>query len=249
MHSYTDFMNTITKIILVFSLLVCSNIVNAQKQPKKRFTSDLRFGFNLADMDVTPLVDGIAGNDKNDTKLGVHIGMNVNYKIIGNFQIQSGFFVSKKGLKQHIITVIEEDPGGASTIKNEQWTNITGNYIQVPLNVGYELYFAKKWAFNINGGLYLAYGYKGKKTERSRTISQIGDEPAAIEEYPESERETFYQIDGWKRFDYGLNGSVGVIYDIYTLNFNYEHGLNNVSNSFTKNMKHRNFTVSLGFRF
>lgn len=235
-------MNATTKIVLILSLLVFSNIVYAQKQPKKRFSSDIHFGFNLAEMEAK------TGNENNDLKLGVHIGVNFNYKIIGNFQVQSGLFVSKKGLKQHI-TETTEDVGGVVTDVYESWTDATGNYIQIPFNVGYEWYFSKNWAVNINGGLYAAYGYKGKTTERSRSVRYNGSEPPITEETPETEKETFYQINGWKRFDYGLNGSVGLIYDIYTLNINYERGLYNVSNSYGKNLKNRNFTVSLGFRF
>lgn len=241
MHS--NFMKTTIK-IFTLTLLLASSLTASAQSIKKRFTSDIHIGVNLSKMDNKD-------NEYTQPKLGMHIGVNVNYKIIGNIQIQSGFYVSKKGLKLHKGPLDQE--GVISTVRTEQWQSTTGTYIQVPLNLGYEVFVTKKVAFNINAGVYGAYGYKGKGTERSVTTTFNGNETPVTEFYGPVEFESFEPLR-WRRFDYGLNGNIGFVYDIYTFNVNYEHGLYNVLNlgnaaNIGQTLKNRNISVSLGFRF
>lgn len=232
-------MKTIIKISILLFLFACCITVNAQK-PRKRLTADIYAGLNLSEMDIKD------ANMYKQAKIGMHIGINMNYKIVGNMQIQTGFMISKKGLKQHIYTQ-ETDNTGTKTTYDERY-NGTGNYVQIPLNLGYELYFNKLWAFNINAGGYLAYGYKGKSTRSSVTTVEDGySEGPTITTVPEYEYDTFTP-ERWRRFDYGLNGTIGVIYDIYTLKVGYEYGLCNISYN-DPELRNRNFYLSLGFRF
>jgi hypothetical protein len=234
-----DFMKTIIKISILFFLSACCVTANAQN-PRKRLTADIYAGLNLAEMDIKD------ANMYKQAKIGVHIGINVNYKIIDNIQIQSGFIISKKGLKRHIHTD-NTDMAGTRTVVDERY-NATGNYVQVPLNLGYELYFNKLLAFNVNAGIYAAYGYKGVSTgSKVTTINDGYSDNPSVATVPEYEYETFTP-DGWSRFDYGLNGAVGLIYDIYTLKVGYEYGLCNISYK-SPELRNRNLYLSLGFRF
>lgn len=238
------------KIAIKITLLICillSGIisVNAQKYPKKRFTADIRMGMNITEMDIE------GANMDKQPKFGMHFGGNFNYKIVGNFQVQTGFYVTKKGLKQHSKVTSDPSIGGSYTV-TETWYEATGNYIQMPFNVGYELYFTKKMAFNINGGVYVAYGYgnRGKTIYRDQRLSYDKDGQVTGTEYINEPYEVdTFNPQRWKRPDYGLNGSIGFIYDIYTINFNYERGLHNVTNESNKDLKHRIYSISLGFRF
>jgi hypothetical protein len=236
-------MNTIIKTSILFFLSVCCITTNAQN-PRTRLTSDLYAALNLSEMDIKD------ANMYKQVKLGMHIGFNVNYKILGNLQIQTGFIVSKKGLKQHIYTN-NTDAAGTNTIYDEHYS-ATGNYLQVPFNLGYELYFSRLCAFNINAGVYAAYGYKGNSTRSIVTITDDGysDEPVVSIVLPEYEYSTFITngSNGWRRFDYGLNASVGFICDIYTLKAGYEYGLYNISST-NPELRNRNLYVALGFRF
>jgi hypothetical protein len=203
-------------------------------------TADIYAGLNLAEMDIKD------ANMYKQAKIGMHVGINVNYKIIGNLQIQTGFMISKKGLKQHIYT-LDTDNAGTVTTYDERY-DATGNYVQLPLNLGYEVYFSRSWAFNINVGAYAAYGYKGKTLRSSVTTVNDGySEKPTVTTVPESESDTFTP-ERWRRFDYGLNGNVGLIYDIYTLRAGYEYGLYNISYE-DPELRNRNFYLSFGFRF
>jgi hypothetical protein len=232
-------MKTVIKISILFFLFACCVAANAQK-PLKRLTADIYAGLNLAEMDIKD------ANMYKQAKIAMHIGINMNYKIIGNMQIQTGFMISKKGLKQHIYTQNTDNAGTVTTY--DELYNATGNYLQVPLNLGYELYVNKLWGFNLNAGAYVAYGYKGKTTGSSVTIVDDGySERPAVTTVPEYELDTFAP-ERWRRLDYGLNGSVGLIYDIYTLKAGYEYGLCNISYE-DPELRNRNFYLSLGFRF
>lgn len=235
------------KFIIKISLWICSllliNCLPANAQyPKKRLTADFRMGMNYPQMSGTP------GSEQ--FKMGLHVGGNVNYKIIGNFQIQTGFYVTKKGYKTYEKKVVVGENNVVRT--DEGWYEATGNYIQMPFNIGYELYITDMFAFNINAGVYAAYGYgnKGRIKYRGLITSVTPNEDEPTYAYPKDEFEDYtYSDTRWKRFDYGLDGSIGFIYDIYTVNFNYEHGLYDVTQQSSKPLKHRVYSISFGFRF
>lgn len=234
-------MKTYFKILFLFCSLFCFiSGLDAQIQ-RKKFTSDVHFGINLSEMDVN---DG--QNGANKLKPGAVVGVNFNFKLIQNIQLQTGFYVSKKGLKQE--SHREEIDELLDTRITDTVKTTVANYLQVPLCLGYEIYLTKKFAFNINGGLYGAYGFKGKYEHKySKTVKDY-DGNVIVEPLQVSEGETF-DVNKYKRLDYGLIGSVGFIYDIFTINFNYEYGLNNVSALQWEQHKNRNMSILLGIRF
>ncbi|MDR0823947.1 MAG: PorT family protein [Prevotella sp.] len=231
-------MKTITKISLLICFLASGIVVNAQYIPKKRLTSDIRAGINLAEMDIK------GANMYKEVKLGVNLGVNINYKFLGNMQFQTGFLITKKGLKKHINTL---DRQPVVTVEYDEHNNTTGNYIQMPFNLGYELYTSRLFAFNINAGAYIAYGYKGKGTYaiRRTTTNTYEDEP--LIERSEGEYESFTP-ERWKRLDYGLNANIGFVYDIYSFCVSYEYGLYNISRT-NPELRNRNMSAAIGFRF
>lgn len=234
-------MKTEFKILLLLSLIICFVSETNAQLTRKKFTSDIHVGINLSEMDVNG-----GNNDANKLKPGAVIGVNFNYKIWHNIQVQTGFFVSKKGLKQESHNVVETgllDKHILDTI------NVTvANYIQVPLCLGYEVYLTKNFAVNLNVGVYGAYGFKGNYENKYSKSVKDYDGNITIEPLVVEEGETF-DINKYSRWDYGLIGSVGFIYDIFSLNLNYEHGLNNVSAVDWINLKNRNISILLGIRF
>lgn len=228
----------ILSLLCLFNLFILD--LDAQ-YVKKKLTSDIHIGLNLSDMDIN------SGQNANNTlKPGIAVGLNVNYKFYKNIQLQTGFYVSKKGLKQEVhdeITTSLKDVYILDTVR----TTIA-NYIQIPLAIGYEVYLTKDFAFNVNMGLYGAYGFKGTYEYKysKATIPYEGN--IIYEPLQTAEGETF-DINRWKRWDYGLIGSIGFIYDIYTINLHYEKGLNNVTRESWSTLKNRNISILLGIRF
>lgn len=233
-------MNTIFKILLCFSILFAGINMTAQTY-RSRLTTDFKVGVNFAQFYMP------GENMYKVPKIGVHVGGNINYKFYSNFQVQTGLFISKKGLRQHEQTSVT-DPISNQTTKRDIIRVIDANYFHVPINLGYENYFTREFALNFNAGAYVAYGFKGKRTRTGYETTIIGSNPPQDVIIDEGERETF-AIRSLDRFDYGLGVSAGAIYDIFTLTFNYEHGLYNLSNVENTMFKNRNFSISLGFRF
>ena len=233
-------MKIIFKIFLISCLFICISTQTNAQNARKRLTSDIHIGLNFAEMDIK------GANMYKEPKLGMHIGWNINYKIYQNIQIQTGFYVTKRGLKQHIQeTSVNE--GAEVVYYGDTLKHTTANYMQIPLSLGYELYLTKKFAFNVNAGMYIAYGYKGTHKEEGFLETRRGNNEIIVETIPSIERDTF-GLRKWNRWDYGAILSFGLIYDIYTINFNYEYGFYNISDE-GRNLKNRNPSISLGFRF
>lgn len=234
-------MKTVIKILSLFLLFSCFVSESQAQYKRKKLTSDVHVGLNFSEMDVNG-----GQNENNKLKPGAVVGVNVNYKILGNFQLQSGFYVSKKGLKQKVRDEKMTELKDVYILDTVRTT--VGNYLQIPLAIGYEVYLTKHFAFNINVGLYGAYGYKGTyENKYSQTTKPYGG--GIINEPLETETGETFDLNKWRRWDYGLIGSIGFIYDIYTINLNYEKGLNNVSSSGLENLKNRNISILLGIRF
>lgn len=237
-----NFMKTSFKVFLLTFLLVSVSFNVVAQTQKKKFTSDIHVGLNFAQMDIE------GANMYKELKLGMLVGVNFNYKIYDNIQVQTGIFVTKRGLKQHIDRLDDTNISAEVIIRGDSLFNTAADYLQLPLCVGYEVYLNKNFAINFNAGLYLAYGFKGTHRQQGyREIIRNGIVTATEITLPYSESDTF-QFRRWKRFDYGGTAKVGVVYDIYTVNCGYEYGLQNVSDE-GRNLKNRNFFVSAGFRF
>lgn len=233
-------MNIIYKISLTLCILIFGININAQTY-RSRLTTDFKIGLNFTQFNIK------GGNMYKVPKVGVHIGGNINYKFYSDFQVQTGFFISKKGLRQREEHT-ETDPISNKITKTDITTQIDANYFHVPFNVGYEKYFTREFALNFNIGMYAAYGFKGKRTREGYVTTIIGSNPPQDVIINEGEAETF-AIRSLNRFDYGAGASLGAIYDIFTLTANYEYGLHNLSNTEAAVLKNRNFSISLGFRF
>ncbi|MBB4035723.1 hypothetical protein GGR21_001618 [Dysgonomonas hofstadii] len=239
-------MSTFLKIFLTSCILIILSSGIEVKAQRKFITSDFFVGMNFAEMDIQN------ANRNKEPKLGMLIGFNLNFKLKNNFQIQTGLYVTKKGLRQKVHDETTDEAASLITI-SDTLRNWVGNYIQVPLCIGYEYYITKSLAVNLNIGVYAAYGYKGdfnQEYSSSYIYNGIRQNGAVT---VDGERNLYMQ-NGWKRFDYGTIARVGLIYDIFTINLSYEYGLYNVNNNdviFKNNpsMKNRNMALALGFRF
>ncbi len=217
--------------------------LNAQGIKTRKLRGDFRFGLNFAEMDIQ------GGNMYKQPKIGVQFGGTVSYKVLGDFQLQTGFFITKKGLKQHENSYSVDRNSGITTLVDRR-TWVDANYVQVPFNVGLEHYFTNNFALNINGGIYVAYGFKGLSNVTG-TITTIAGTQTNVSDVNSGDQQTFHltSLGQLKRFDYGAGLSVGAIYDIYGITMGYEYGLHNISAIAGDVRRNRNFYIGLGFRF
>ncbi|NDV67335.1 porin family protein [Dysgonomonas sp. 25] len=232
-------MKAIYKIIILVSLLSLSIGATAQIGAKKKFFLDFRIGANSSEMDIKDQ------NYGKKVKPGYHFAVVGAYKFYDNIQFQSGIHVTKKGMKRRTVEPFE-DLGGTYREVKAITTTTDANYIMMPLMLGWESDYNKTWLFNVNAGVYGAWGFSGETKERgTQTIYFAGE--SSVDKY--SEKYDTFTSENLKKTDYGLIGSVGVVYDIYTLNLTYEYGLYNISQKSDIELRNRNLTLSIGFRF
>lgn len=231
------------KILLLVFITFSYTSLNAQITKPRKLRGDFRIGVNFAEMDIP------GGNMFKVPKIGAQFGGTMSYKVLGDFQVQTGFFVTKKGLKQKENTYDLNQVTGVTTIVDRRrW--VDANYAQMPFNIGFEHYFTTEFALNINGGLYLAYGFKGLSNVYG-TITTIAGTETSIYVLDSGDQQTFNltSLGQLKRFDYGMGLNIGAIYDIYGITIGYEYGLHNISAVAGDIRRNRNFNIGLGFRF
>ncbi|WP_101689541.1 porin family protein [Dysgonomonas massiliensis] len=233
-------MKVILKTLLIILCFVCVSDIDAQIGLRRKLFHEFRMGLNSSEMDIKG-----ANRDKK-VKKGFHFGYVGTYKFMEPFQVQTGIFLTKKGMKQSIDRRTESAIGTDITYERTRY-EIDANYVQIPLMIGWETDYDKEWVFNINAGVYGAWGFKGRTKKNMRIEEIIGEgyEPAIT--YENSNIRTFTK-SVLKKFDYGVLINAGVIYDVYLLNVSYEYGLYNVS-QVDPELRNRNLTLSIGLRF
>lgn len=247
-----DFMKVIIKILITFFCLLIACAVEAQIGVKRKIFYDFRVGVNSSEMDVEN------GNYGKRPKIGFHIGFLTSYKFYDGFQVQTGAFLTKKGMKRKYDDTVEDAPPSINIRQHNIMYTYDANYFQVPLMLGWESKDFKSWQFNINAGIYGAWGFRGETKGRGSVYTNTGSITGT--ERVNVKYDTFSK-SVLKKFDYGMIGSIGVVYEIYTVNLTYEYGLYNISNGFElysnsgrkgkvlDNLRNRNLTFSVGFRF
>lgn len=236
-------MKTITK--LFFTILILTSAVatvNAQGSIRRPFYGDFFGGITFASMDIED------GNEYKTNKIGFMIGGNANIRLYHNMVFQTGFHIVKKGSLKHEDRIIDQDgPQERRDIK----TTIDANYIQIPLNIGFEVPIKKNLHLNMNAGVFGAFGFKGKSKQRGYTATIINGEYQQQISQDKGSQDTFSNTN-LKKWDYGIGANIGLVYDIYVLRFQYDHGLANVATDVFgkgKEWKTRNYMLCLGFRF
>jgi len=221
--------------ILAFFLIVSN--VEAQSDLQ------IRGGVNLANVSTTS--DGKV--DDANTLTSFHVGILGDVHLASVFHLQPGIFFTGKGSKLEI---------GRPT--ENFYAKQTSNpyYIEVPVNLVVKLPFNDESHFFFGAGPYGAIGIAGKaKTERkvlnftSKTENNI--------EFSNDDPTTFGEEEGTglgvlKRFDYGLNGVVGVEGKRVVLSAGYGLGLaklqSGAESGEDNNNKHRVLSFTVGIK-
>lgn len=221
--------------IVAFFLIVSNVEAQANLQ--------IRGGVNLANVSTTS--DGKV--DDANTLTSFHAGILGNVHLASVFHLQPGIFFTGKGSKIEI---------GRPT--ENFYAKQTSNpyYIEVPVNLVVKLPFNDESHFFFGAGPYGAIGIAGKaKTERkvlnftSKTENKI--------EFSNDDPTTFGEEEGTglgvlKRFDYGLNGVVGVEGKRVVLSAGYGLGLaklqSGAESGEDNNNKHRVLSFAVGIK-
>jgi hypothetical protein len=217
-----------------FILLMCS--ANAQK-------TQIKAGVNLANVSVAN--DGTV--DDANMLTSFHVGITGDVHLASILYLQPGIFFTGKGSKLEI---------GRPT--ENFYAKQTSNpfYIEIPVNVVIKLPFNDESHFFFGAGPYGAIGVAGKAKTDRKVLNFTSHTENSIQ-FSNDDPSTFGEEEGTglgvlKRFDYGLNGVVGVEGKSVVLSAGYGLGLAKLqsgsNSSSDNNNKHRVLNFTVGFK-
>jgi hypothetical protein len=230
----------IKSLSLCAAILLAGITVNAQTG-----STQIRAGLNLANVSVTG--DGRVDEAKSLTSFQAGIMSDIKIKSILYFQ--TGLNFTGKGSKTQ-----SGDPS-----QSGPWFKATSNpyYIEVPANLLAKVPIGGDARFFAGAGPYLAVGIAGKNKNEGRNIVGLTYSGERDIEFSNDDPTTLSEEEGagfgvMKRFDYGLNGTVGIEGKGIVLGLNYGLGLaklqSNANSSADENNKHRVISLTLGFK-
>ncbi len=202
----------------------------------------LKAGVNFANISIND--DGSVDDNKMLTSF--HVGMVGDFDVAPFLAVQPGIFFTGKGSKT------QRGQSGDAI-----YYRATSNpyYIEVPVNLVFKTPPASA-RFFVGAGPYVAMGVAGKNKvdgnfglgsyHSEENIRWTNDDPTTSDE----EGAGYGRL---RRFDYGLNGLIGIEASGFVISANYGLGLAKVrsgtNSSSDDNNKHRVFSLSVGFKF
>ncbi|MBN8859233.1 MAG: PorT family protein [Sphingobacteriales bacterium] len=226
------------RLFVLGSLLLISSL-SLHAQQSSVF---VKAGLNLANISVDK--DGNVDDARGIASF--HAGLQADLPITKFFALQPGVFFTGKGSK------IES---GNTSGNNWIRSSTRPYYIEVPVNAVIKLPLGDESSFFFGAGPYLGIGVSGKNKiegeilgvgfSRTENIKFSDDDP-----FTSGEEGSGYGI--MRRFDYGLNGTVGVQSKFALFSVNYGLGLaklqSGTSSSENELGKHRVLSFTVGFK-
>lgn len=226
------------RLFVLGSLLLISSL-SLHAQQSSVF---VKAGINLANISVDK--DGNVDDARGIASF--HAGLQADLPITKFFALQPGVFFTGKGSK------IE-----SGNTSGDNWIRSSTKpyYIEVPVNAVIKLPLGDESSFFFGAGPYLGIGVGGKNKiegeilgvdfSRTENIKFSDDDP-----FTSGEEGSGYGI--MRRFDYGLNGTVGVQSKFALFSVNYGLGLaklqSGTSSSENELGKHRVLSFTVGFK-
>jgi hypothetical protein len=211
--------------------------VQAQKS-----SAILRGGLNLANVSI----NDEGGIDDARTLASFQAGIIGDFKLVPFLAIQTGLIFTGKGTKTQ-----SGDEGDAN------WYRATSNpyYLEIPVNIVFKTPTGPV-KFIAGAGPYLGIGIAGKNKVRGSVLGAEFSSEKNIE-WSDDDPSTLSEEEGagfgiMKRFDYGVNGLLGIETKNIVLSANYGLGLAKLQSGSDSgddnNNKHRVLSFTLGFK-
>ena len=229
------------KILAISTLVMLGGMATyAQTAPQPSLM--IKGGLNLSNITINKN----GGVDDNKGLASFQAGLQADLPIGSFFAIQPGVFFTGKGAKV--------ESGNTS---GNNWYRATTRpyYIEVPVNAVVKIPLGHQSNFFFGAGPYVAMGVGGKNRvegqvlgasfSRSENIKFSSDDP-----FTSTEEGSGYNV--MRRFDYGLNGTVGIESRHAVFSANYGLGLaklqSGTSSSNDELNKYRVLSFTVGFK-
>jgi hypothetical protein len=229
------------KKIILCSIIFSAILINAQAQEKKS-SAILRAGVNLANISVTDN----GGIDDAKMLTSFQVGIIGDLNVAPFLAIQPGLIFTGKGTKSQ---------SGNQGDANYYRATTNPYYLEIPVNLVFKTPTGPT-KFFAGAGPYLGIGIAGKNKVNGSVLGSSFSSEEKIQ-WSDDDPSTLDYEEGagfgiMKRFDYGLNGTLGIETADIVLSANYGLGLAKLqsgSNSGAdNNNKHRVLSFTLGFK-
>ena len=262
-------MMKISTLSVVAATCIASTLCTQAQTKESPWTFGVKAGANIAN----------TSNKNESGRTGFNVGGTVEYKLANRFFLQSGLEFTTKGSKANysyidypLFPTLPESkyPDDYSKFTGKSKVSQNLMMLQIPLTVGYRLPISKDINLTFNAGAYMALGVGARSKYNTKGILTNPD--GTTEPYQYKATYKGYDKTGLEHFDYGLLGGIGIEYQKFSLNVNYELGLRNLNptsgtylyNSYDNGYdnpptsskqynvpkwKNRNITISLGYKF
>jgi hypothetical protein len=231
------------KVMVLCSSFLCLLFVISANAQKSKSSAIIKGGVNFANISIND--DGDVDDAKSLTSF--QVGVIGDLYLLPILSLQPGIIFTGKGSK--VQTGEESDAS---------WMKSTTNpyYIEIPVNLVLKTP-GTGTRFFAGAGPYLGIGIAGKRKmegsifgadfESKENIKWSNDDPTTFDE---EEGAGFGVL---RRFDYGLNGTLGIETGGLVLAANYGLGLaklqSGTDSDTDKNNKHRVISLTVGFKF
>jgi hypothetical protein len=232
-----------TKTYIMRIVSLCIGLFFIVSNVQAQSSAQIKAGVNLANVSVTN--DGRI--DDANMLTSFQVGLLGDVHLTSVLYLQPGIFFTGKGSKIEI---------GRPT--ENFYAKQTSNpfYIEVPVNLVIKLPFNDESHFFFGAGPYGAIGVAGKAKTDIKFLDFPNRHTENKIEFSNDDPTTFREEEGTglgvlKRFDYGLNGIVGVEGKRVVLSAGYGLGLAKLqsgSDNSGENNKHRVLNFSVGFK-
>lgn len=239
------YLATLNKITFMKIKILCIAILSATIGSVSAQNSSvfIKAGYNMANISISDNGDV----DENRMLSSFHVGLQGDIAVIKNvLSIQPGLLFTGKGSKLQ-----SGQPGQNGYFRSV----VNPYYIEVPVNVVVKAPIGGGSKFFVGAGPYAAMGVGGNRKldyqligiaySRTDKIDFSNDDPTT-----QGEEGAGYGI--LRRFDYGLNGTIGFEGEKAMFSVNYGLGLaklqSGADNNVDERNKHRVLSFTIGFR-
>lgn len=221
--------------VTLFALFLSVASVHAQS------SAIIKAGVNLANVSI----DEDGGIDDAKTLTSFQVGVLADLQLLPVLYLQPGLVFTGKGTKTE-----------SGDVDDATYYRATTNpyYLELPVNLVFKTPGAVK--FFAGAGPYVAMGIAGKNKVEGSFLGSSFESEEKIE-WSNDDPTTFDYEEGagfgiMRRFDYGLNGLIGVESKNLVFTANYGHGLaklqSGTDSDVNNNNKHRVLSFTLGFK-
>ena len=161
-------------------------------------------------------------SENSDAKIGFNVGVTVDYAFSSDVYLLTGLEFTTKGAKWE---------------EGDEKLTLNPMYLQVPIHVGYKLTVAEDTRIVFHAGPYIAYGIAGKITAKKGSLKESENIFGSDE------------IQGLKRFDFGLGLGTAVEFGKFGIGLGYDFGLANIGRSSTFKLRNMNAYLTVGYKF